>query len=236
MPKNLCEREQTYKALSAASPREMYQAMRMASRWLAGQLKGRTATGPFSEGYLGEPARQFFPHRACRKLMDPDCEWKWKQGTKLSTLFINVIRSDMEHIRRRYVEDGCPEVVPASRFETSLNDEDGDANSILDIAPELRREGFCCQSELEKQEEQQALEQRRDQGRVIAYRVACQSEDPQLIRYALLAFELPDYRSIALRMKMNQREVKQLESRLIELIKKDKLNNNRQKQMDDEKF
>ena len=217
MPEKLSNQEETYRNPGSASPEEVYRALQTATHWLDGELKGRTETGPFSEGYLGEPARLFFPDRAYRSLKAPGCRWKWKKGTKLGTLIINMMQSDMRHIRRRFVEDGCPEVVPASRFETSQDDDD-DANSILDIDPELRHRGFCVQSELEKQEERQAREQRRDQGRTIAYRVACQSEDPQLIRYALLAFELPDYRAISKRMKMSRQSVRKLESRLIRLI------------------
>ena len=217
MPEKLSKQEETYRNPGSASPEEVYRALQTATHWLDGELKGRTETGPFSEGYLGEPARLFFPDRAYRSLKAPGCRWKWKKGTKLGTLIINMMQSDMRHIRRRFVEDGCPEVVPASRFETSQDDDD-DANSILDIDPELRHRGFCVQSELEKQEERQAREQCRDQGRTIAYRVACQSEDPQLIRYALLAFELPDYRAISKRMKMSRQSVRKLESRLIRLI------------------
>lgn len=218
MPEKLSKQEKTYRNPGSASPEEVYRALQTATHWLDGELKGRTETGPFSEGYLGEPARLFFPDRAYRSLKAPGCRWKWKKGTKLGTLIINMMQSDMRHIRRRFVEDGCPEVVPASRLETGGEDDDKPSDSLLDIDPELRHRGFCVQSELEKQEERQAREQRRDQGRAIACRLARQSGDPRLVRYARLAFELPDYRAISKRMKMSRQSVRKLESRLIRLI------------------
>lgn len=71
--------------------------MRTASYWLTDQLEGQTEWGAFSEAYLGEPARRYFEKHAFDTLRDPNCQWTWKEDVQLSSLIINVMRSEMGH-------------------------------------------------------------------------------------------------------------------------------------------
>jgi hypothetical protein len=75
-----------YKPLSDATPEAMQEAMQVASYWLADELEGHTESGAFSEAFLGDEARLIFIKKAYNTLKSPDCNWKWKEGTKLSTL------------------------------------------------------------------------------------------------------------------------------------------------------
>lgn len=71
--------------------------MRTASYWLTDQLEGHTEWGAFSEAYLGEPARRYFEKHAFDTLRAPNCQWTWKEDVQLSSLIINVMRSEMGH-------------------------------------------------------------------------------------------------------------------------------------------
>ena len=106
-----------YKPLGEATPGEFQEAMQKGSYWLADVLDGHTESGAFSEAFLGEEPRLYFTKKAYKTLKSPDCKWKWKEGTKLSTLYINVMRSDMAHELRRFIDQGKPEVMPGSSFE-----------------------------------------------------------------------------------------------------------------------
>lgn len=215
-----CNDKQKYRPLSDASPEELREALKIASFWLTDALEDKVESGAFSEAYLGEAAINYFPKRAYKKLCDPDCKWKWKQGTKLSTLMINVIKSDMAHAIRDYMLDGGPIVMANSEFERDGADEDGweDANDPVEVDPELRRGGFDMQSEMERLEELEKYESMRDKGRRIARAVARESGDEKLVQYVELAFTLPDYRAISKRMKTTQGKVLEMEARLIEII------------------
>jgi hypothetical protein len=103
--KNKIKEKQKYKPLSEATQEELDTAFLMAALWVTTELEGRTGGGAFSEAYLGVPAAEYFPRLAYKKLKDPACRWKWKEGTKLSTLMINVIKSDMAHKLRDFMDD-----------------------------------------------------------------------------------------------------------------------------------
>lgn len=212
--------KQKFKPLSEATPEELREAFRMASFWLTDKLADYDEVGAFSEANLGEPAIEFFPKRAYLTLVSPDCKWHWKQGTKLSTLMINVIRSDMAHVLRDYVLDGEPIVNAVSELERDDVDEEGwdDANGPVDVDPEQKLNGFRVLTEMEKIEELKRYESQRDKGQRIARAAAKKSGDAKLMQYVELAFTLPDYRAISKRMKTTQAKVMELESRLIEII------------------
>lgn len=212
--------KQKFKPLSEATPEELREAFRMASFWLTDKLDDYDEFGAFSEANLGEPAIEFFPKRAYLTLVSPDCKWHWKQGTKLSTLMINVIRSDMAHVLRDYVLDGEPIVNAVSELERDDADEDGwdDANGPVDVDPEQKLNGFRVLTEMEKIEELKRYESQRDKGQRIARAAAKKSGDAKLMQYVELAFTLPDYRAISKRMKTTQAKVMELESRLIGII------------------
>lgn len=189
----------------------------MGGLWASSELEGHTESGAFSEQNLGIPAVEYFPMKAYDKLSNPDCKWKWKEGTKLSTLFINVMRSDMAHTLRDYIEDGEPMVIPASYLERD-DEEDGwdDSNNVLDVDPEDRQQGFRVISDMELLEELEQKESRHSRGYKIARAAA--KGDPKLEQYVELAFTLPDHRAISKKLRKTKPQVLEIEAELITRI------------------
>ena len=207
------------KPLSDATPGELREAIKMASYWLTDELDGHTEKGAFSVMNLGEEARQYFIKHAYIILMDPECKWKWKEGTKLSTLMINVVRSEMGHVLRKYHNQNGPDVVHASSLKRAARGGDDafdDANSVLEMALEKQRDDGQANTEMEMLEELERYETLRDKGQKIAR--AAVKGDTKLEQYVDLVFELPDYRTISKRMKISISEVKELESELIAIL------------------
>ena len=223
--------KQKFKSLSEATPGELREAFKIASFWLTDVLEDCTEFGAFSEQNLGEKAIEYFPKRAYVTLTDPKCKWKWKPGTKLSTLMINVIKSDMAHVMRDYMLDGEPLVKANSEFEREGADEDGwdDSNDVLDYDPEsfkfqgssAKFQGSDYKSDMELQQEKLAELERYESRRDAGYRIARQAAkgDAQFEKYVEAVFNLPDQRSICKRMKMTKAEVEALEAELIVKIK-----------------
>lgn len=212
--------KQKFKPLSEATPGELREAFKIASYWLTDELEDCTEFGAFSEANLGEPAIEYFPKRAYMTLKDPDTKWHWKPGTKLSTLMINVIKSDMAHVLRDYHLDGDPLLKANCEFEREGADEDGyeDANEPEEVDPEVRMGNIQVQTEMEKLAELERYESQRDKGMRIARAAAKESGDPKLVLYVELAFTLPDFRAISKKMRVTQAEVKELEERLIAML------------------
>lgn len=131
--------KQKFKPLSEATPEELKKSFRMAGLWVTGELMGQTEEEAYSEAFLGEPAVEYFPKRAFVKLKDPKCKWKWKEGTKLSKLMINVMKSDMGHALERYEDLGMPDVKAGSEFAREDGGDDGwdDTNDILEMDLDL---------------------------------------------------------------------------------------------------
>ena len=172
----------------------------MGGLWISGELEGHTESGAFSEQNLGIPAVEYFPMKAYDTLSKPDCKWKWKEGTKLSTLFINVMRSDMAHVLRDYIDNGEPMVIPASYLER--DDEE---------------EGYRVASEMELLEELEQKESRHSRGYKIAR--AATKGNPKLEQYVELAFTLPDHRAISKKLRKTKPQVLEIEAELIARIK-----------------
>ena len=212
--------KQKYKPLSDATPGELREAFRIASFWLTDELEDCTEFGAFSEANLGEPAIEYFPKRAYLSLKDPNSKWHWKEGTKLSTLMINVIKSDMVHTLRDYHLDGDPLLKANCEFEREGADEDGfeDANEPEEVDPEVRMGNYQVLTEMEKLAELEQYQSQRDKGMRIARAAAKQSGDQKLVVYVELAFTLPDYRAISKKMRVTQAEVKEMEERLIAML------------------
>lgn len=210
--------KQKFKPLSKATPGELREAFKIASYWLTDVLDGETEVGAFSEANLGEPAIEYFPKRAYMTLKDPDSKWHWKQGTKLSTLFINVMRSDMAHVLRDYIDNGEPMVIPASYLERD-DEEDGwdDSNNVLDVDPEQKRQGYRVVSDMELLEELEQKESRHSRGYKIARAAA--KGNPKLEQYVELAFTLPDHRAISKKLRKTKPQVLEIEAELIARIK-----------------
>ena len=214
--------KQKFKPLSEATPEELAKAFAMAGLWITGEMLGQTDEGAFSEAFLGEPAVEYFPKRAYLKLKDPDCKWKWKEGTKLSTLMINVIKSDMGHTLERFEAQGMPNVKAGSEFASASSAQGGDddwddANDILEVDPDLRRNDFDAPTEEERLAELRKWETQRDAGIKIA-RAAAQG-DALMTQYVELAFTLPDHRAISKKMRKTKAEVLEIEAELIARIK-----------------
>lgn len=210
--------KQKFKPLSEATPEELRQAFQMAGMWITGELLGKTDEGAFSEAYLGEPAVEYFPKRAFVKLKEPNCKWHWKEGTKLSTLMINMIKSDMAHVEEKYKDLGQPNLKAGSEFEREEGDDDwDDSNDILEVDPDLKRNDFNVPSYEEREAERVKWESRRDMGMKIARAAAM--GDPVLEKYVELAFTQPDHRTISKKMKKTKAEVLEIEARLIVRIK-----------------
>lgn len=190
----------------------------MGGLWASSELEGHTESGAFSEQNLGIPAVEYFPMKVYDTLSKPDCKWKWKEGTKLSTLFINVMRSDMAHTLRDYIDDGEPMVIPASYLERD-DEEDGwdDSNNVLDVDPEDRQQGFRVVSDMELLEELEQKESRHSRGYKIARAAA--KGDPKLEQYVELAFTLPDHRAISKKLRKTKPQVLEIEAELITRIK-----------------
>ena len=216
------KKKQKFKPLSSATPEERYRAMELATYWVTDEVEGHTDSGAFSEAYLGEPARLFFPRKAYEKLKDPNSKWTWKEGTQLSTLMINVVKSEMAHKLREYKLDGKPTVVPASSMErdheSGGEDEVKNPNSVLEMDADVKRNDFDVMTDMEMLEELQRQESRRDRGYKIARAAAKESGDVKLMKYVEAVFENPDYRTISKKMKITQVEVKELEARLIAIF------------------
>lgn len=205
------------KVIAEATQQEKDKAFKMAGLWIVKELEGLTEEGAFSERFLGVPAAEYFLKRAKLKLNDPNCKWKWKEGTQLSTLMINIIKSDMGHVLDKFRELGMPDVRAGSEFETEERGEDDwdDANHILEVDPDLKRNHFVVITEEEQQEELAKWESRRDAG----YKIACVAAegDPLLEKYVELAFSQPDYRTISKKMKMTKDEVLEIEDSVLEV-------------------
>lgn len=211
--------KQKYKPLSSATPEEMQEAFLMGGLWISSELEGHTETGAFSEQNLGIPAVEYYPIKAYNTQKDPKCKWKWKEGTKLGTLFINVMKSDMAHTLRDYIDDGYPDVKANSEFERESAEEDGfdDANDMVEIDPELRRNGFAVKSDLELLEELEQKETRHNRGYKIAKAAA--KGAPMMEQYVELAFDQLDHRAISKKLRKTKPQVLEIEAELIARIK-----------------
>ena len=211
-------KKQKYKPLSSTTPEEMQEAFLMGGLWASSELEGHTESGAFSEQNLGIHAVEFFPMKAYDTLSKPDCKWKWKEGTKLSTLFINVMRSDMAHVLRDYIDNDEPIVIPASYLERD-DEDDGwdDSNNVLDVYPEDRQQGFQTVSDMELLEELEQKESRHSRGYKIARAAA--KGNPKLEQYVELAFTLPDHRAISKKLRKTKPQVLEIEAELIARIK-----------------
>lgn len=215
------KQKQKYKPLSDATPEELMEAMKIASYWLADELEGRTQSGAFSEEFLGDEARLIFPKKAYKTLKSPDCKWKWKEGVKLSTLFINVMRSDMAHELRRYIEEGKPLMVVSSsmkRKKAGGDEEFDDSNGVLEVDPDLKRNDFDVQTEMEMLEELERYESLREKGLKVARAATKAIGDVMLQQYVEAVFSNPDYRTISKKLRITQAEAKELEARLIKIF------------------
>lgn len=212
--------KQKYKPLSAATPEEKREAFRLAGLWTSAEVEGRKEVGAFSEQNLGVAAVEYFPLKAYQTLSDPDCKWKWKDGTKLSTLMINVIRSEMAHVLRDHILDGEPLVKANSEYERADDDEDGfdDANEAVDIDPADRQNGFQVKSDMELLEELMQREQRRDKGYKIAKAAA--KGDAVLEKYVEVVFGgASTDREVSKKMKKTLAELQELQEKLIARIR-----------------
>ena len=214
--------KQKFKTWADATPEERRGAIRMAGLWTSTELEDLTEYGAFSEQRLGVPAVEYFPREAYKKLKDPNSKWKWKEGVKLSTLMINIIKSDMAHVLRDYMLDGEPLVKASSEFERDDADEDGwdDDNDPAEISPDDRQQAFLVKSELELLEDLRQKESRRDKGYKIALAAAKESGDPVLMKYVEVMFSgVSTDREVSKKMKKTLAELQELQDQLLGIIR-----------------
>lgn len=214
--------KQKFKTWADATPEERRGAIRMAGLWTSTEVEGLTEYGAFSEQRLGVPAVEYFPREAYKKLKDPNSKWKWKEGVKLSTLMINIIKSDMAHVLRDYMLDGQPLVKANSEFERDDADEDSfdDANDPVEVDPDVRQGAFQVKSNMELLEELQLLEKRRDCGYKIALAAAKESGDPMLLKYVEVMFSgVSTDREASKKLKKTLAQMKELQDRLLAIIR-----------------
>ena len=198
--------KEKFKTWADATPEERRGAIRMAGLWTSTEVEGLTEYGAFSEQNLGVPAVEYFPREAYKKLKDPNSNWKWKEGVKLSTLMINIIRSDMAHVLRDYMLDGQP-LVKAS-------------NDPAEISPNDRQNAFAVKSEMELMEELLQKESRRDKGYKFALAAAKESSDPVLLKYVEVMFSgVSTDREVSKKMKKTLAELQELQDRLLAIIR-----------------
>jgi hypothetical protein len=140
---------------------------------------------------------------------------------KLSTLFINVMRSDMAHELRRYIEEGKPLTVVTSsikRKKAGGDEELDDSNGVLEVDPDLKRNDFNVQTEMEMLEELERYESLREKGLKVARAATKAIGDVMLQQYVEAVFSNPDYRTISKKLRITQAEAKELEARLIKIF------------------
>lgn len=184
--------------MSTVSRNEWNDAIKVATFWLTKKLKGRTERGPFSEAALGEPARLYFIKRAYMALWSGD--WKWKPGLKLSTQLIRIIKSDLSHTHRDWCKYDEPEKVSLDECLVEPVDE---VKVRIELETEMKEESKMKQ---------------------LAYEIAARvvGAEQELHTYLRLVKEQMSYREIALKMKIRMAQVKELEERLLKMLKERK--------------
>lgn len=172
-------------------------AMDVLGKWLTKTLQGRTSSGPFSEANLGDIPVKVIARRTYIKWASG--EWKWKESLSLTTQLIRIARSEMTHILRDWKKSGEPEFVSASQDE--------DVQRELDL--------MAAEEEMD------------DELKAIAYEEAEKrlKDDPEMLRLLHLIRELNDRRAISKRMKISIVEVRVLETKMFDLLRKNSKNN-----------
>lgn len=199
MDVNLHRGYQPQRALTPAERKELevfQSAMKLAVLWLTDFVDRHSKNGPYSETYIGEPAVDYFSHRATYTYFKHS--FARRKGESEFDYIKRIMRDDMgKHIRKWRIMNQ-PMVYKMGPMD------DAEVARMEMVAREM-------EEDLEK------TESRREIALKVAEKVV--EGDPVMMKYVQAMKDYNDYRSIAKRMKMTIPEVKKLEDRLMELVK-----------------
>lgn len=199
MDVNLHRGYQPQRALTPAERKELevfQSAMKLAVLWLTDFVDRHSKNGPYSETYIGEPAVDYFSHRATYTYFKHS--FARCKGESEFDYIKRIMRDDMgKHIRKWRIMNQ-PMVYKMGPMD------DAEVARMEMVAREM-------EEDLEK------TESRREIALKVAEKVV--EGDPVMMKYVQAMKDYNDYRSIAKHMKMTIPEVKKLEDRLMELVK-----------------
>lgn len=199
MDVNLHRGYQPQRALTPAERKELevfQSAMKLAVLWLTDFVDRHSKNGPYSETYIGEPAVDYFSHRATYTYFKHS--FARRKGESEFDYIKRIMRDDMgKHIRKWRIMNQ-PMVYKMGPMDDA----------------EMARMEMVAQ---EMEEDLEKTESRREIALKVAEKVV--EGDPVMMKYVQAMKDYNDYRSIAKRMKMTIPEVKKLEDRLMELVK-----------------
>ncbi|MCR5065964.1 MAG: hypothetical protein K6A67_09400 [Bacteroidales bacterium] len=199
MDVNLHRGYQPQRALTPAEREELARfkpAMELAVLWLTDFVDRHSKNGPYSEAYIGEPAVDYFSHRATYTYFKHS--FARRKDESEFDYIKRIMRDDMgKHIKkwRKMHEPMVYKMGPMDEAEVA---------HMEMVAQEMEEDLAKTESHMEI-----ALK--------VAEKVA--EGDPMLTKYVKAMKDYNDYRSIAKRLKITQKEVEVLEERLIELVK-----------------
>ena len=199
MDVNLLRGYQPQCALTPAEREELARfqpAMKLAVLWLTDFLSRHSKYGPYSETYIGEPAVDYFAHRAT-------CTYFKHSVARREG------ESEFDYIKRIMLDDMGKHIRKWRKMERPM---------VYKMGPMDDAEVAHMEMVAQKIEEDLVkTESRMEIALKVAEKVV--EGDPVLTKYVKAMKDYNDYRSIAKRMKMTIGEVKKLEERLLELVK-----------------
>ena len=104
------------------------------------------------------------------------------------------------------------------RKKAGGDEEFDDSNGVLEVDPDLKRNDFNVQTEMEMLEELERYESLREKGLKVARAATKAIGDVMLQQYVEAVFSNPDYRTISKKLRITQAEAKELEARLIKIF------------------
>lgn len=199
MDVNLLRGYQPQCALTPAEREELARfmpAMKLAVLWLTDFVDRHSKNGPYSETYIGEPAVDYFSHRATYTYFKHSVARR-KDESEFDYIK-RIMRDDMGKHIRKWRKMHEPMVYKMGPMD------DAEVAHMEMVAQEMEEDLVKTESHMEI-----ALK--------VAEKVA--EGDPMLTKYVKAMKDYNDYRSIAKRLKISQKEVVTLEERLMELVK-----------------
>ena len=199
MDVNLLRGYQPQRALTPAERDELAKfmpAMKLAVLWLTDFVNRRSKYGPYSEAYIGEPAVDYFSHRATYTYFKHS--FSRREGESEFDYIKRIMRDDMGKHIRKWRKQYEPKMFKMGPMD------DADVAHMEMVAQEMEEDLVKTESHIEI-----ALK--------VAEKVA--EDDPMLTKYVKAIKDYNDYRSIAKRLKVTQKEVEKIEERLLELVK-----------------
>ena len=199
MDVNLLRGYQPQRALTPAEREELARfmpAMKLVVLWLTDFVNRRSKYGPYSEAYIGEPAVDYFSHRATYTYFKHSVARR--EGESEFDYIKRIMRDDMGKHIRKWRKQYEPKMFKMGPMDDAV----------------LAHMEMVAQ---EMEEDLVETESRKEIALKVAEKVA--EGDPMLTKYVKAIKDYNDYRSIAKRLKITQKEVEKLEERLLELVK-----------------